>query len=159
MKNDTIAERLVEERKRLAMTQLDVAEIAGITTRSQSIYEKGEGLPSGAYLVAVAAAGLDVQYVLTGARSSAALTPDERLLVTRYRTSPGVIQDAVLRMLLGDGSATAKPTLAGMFGNSAGRDANVTVKGNNNFLSNSDNHSTVHHNTILGKDATKKRRR
>ena len=79
-------ERLREERKRLKLNQTQLAALAGTTKNSQLNYEKGNVCPNAEYLVAIAAAGVDVQYVLTGQRSSEpVLTPEEKELVTAWR--------------------------------------------------------------------------
>jgi len=82
-----ISERLREERKRLALTQEALGEIGGVKLMAQFNYEKGNRMPDAAYLAAIAAAGVDVLYVLTGQRAitSTALAPDEAALVDDYR--------------------------------------------------------------------------
>lgn len=84
----TISKRLLEERKRLKMNQTDFAEKAGTTKKSQIEYEK-ERLPAfAAYLAAIAEAGVDVQYVLTGRRSAEPiLTPEEAEFLSLLRRS------------------------------------------------------------------------
>ena len=70
--------RLKEIREALALSQTEFAQIAGnagvpgATRQSQAKYEKGLATPSAAYLAAIAAAGVDVLYILTGQRSGAA---------------------------------------------------------------------------------------
>lgn len=68
----SIGSRLLEVREQLGKTQSDFAAIAaaagvpGATRQSQAKYEKGLATPSAAYLAAIAAAGADVLYILTG---------------------------------------------------------------------------------------------
>lgn len=62
-------ERLREERKRLGLNQTDFAAFAGVTTETQSNYERGSRKPDSEYLEAIAARGVDVGYLLTGART------------------------------------------------------------------------------------------
>lgn len=81
----TIEERLKEERGRLGSNQSDFAALAGRTKKTLIDYEKGSTSPDAKFLAAIAAAGADVQYILTGIRSSTALTPDEQMLLTGYR--------------------------------------------------------------------------
>lgn len=81
-------ERLKEERVRLGFNQGDFAAIGGVAKTSQFNYEKGERSPDAAYLSAVAAAGLDVLYVVTGERkreSSASLSASEANVLACYR--------------------------------------------------------------------------
>lgn len=75
---DSIGRRLREVREGMGLTQSEFAAIAaaagarGATRQSQALYEKGERMPDAAYLGAVAGAGCDVLYVLTGQQLSAA---------------------------------------------------------------------------------------
>lgn len=105
---NSIGERLLAVREDMHKTQSDFAEIAasagvpGATRQSQAKYEKGLATPSAAYLAAIAAAGADVLYILTGQRSAGeALTPalkaDEAALLDNYRHSPSEAQDALRR--------------------------------------------------------------
>lgn len=67
--SDHIGSRLVAERERLGLTQEQMADIAGVSKRSQGGYERGERPIDSDYLVALARMGADVQYVLTGVLS------------------------------------------------------------------------------------------
>lgn len=83
-----IGNRLREERERLGFSQTDLAALAGASKNSQYNYEKGERSPDTAYLVAVAAHGVDVLYVVTGERvpmKSDCLTVEEAELLLAYR--------------------------------------------------------------------------
>lgn len=107
--NVFIGERLKQARETLGLSQTEFAQIAetagvpGATRQSQAKYEKGLAMPGAAYLAALAAAGVDVLYVLTGQRMGAAAAPQpapaldtqlladaiklvEQLLVKRGRT-------------------------------------------------------------------------
>lgn len=120
----TISKRLLEERKRLKMSQTEFAQCAGTTKKSQIEYEK-ERLPAfAAYLAAIAAAGVDVQYILTGRRSAEpVLTPKERLLLAAWNAASPELQTAVLAVL-----ATGQ---SGVGGVNVGRDnnGNITMVG------------------------------
>lgn len=74
--NASIGARLRSERERVGLNQESLAGPAGVTRQSQSKYEKGERSPDALYLSAVAQAGIDVQYVLTGQRASFNLERD-----------------------------------------------------------------------------------
>ncbi|MEO5379175.1 MAG: helix-turn-helix domain-containing protein [Magnetococcus sp. DMHC-6] len=72
-------ERLREERKRLGMNQDIFGSIGGVTLVTQSHYETGKRNPDAPYLAAIAGAGADVMYILTGERTQnqkATLSPD-----------------------------------------------------------------------------------
>lgn len=66
----SIGARLREERDRLGLNQTDFATLAGQSKKSQVRYEADERSPDGQYLAAIAEAGADVLYVLTGHRVS-----------------------------------------------------------------------------------------
>lgn len=109
--------RLKEERKRLGLKGGQLAQIGGVSAVSQSCYETGKQLPGATYLAAIAAAGVDVQYVLTGRRAAApVLTPQQKALIDLYEAAPPSIQAAALAVL-----ATGQ---SGMSGVHIGRDNN-----------------------------------
>lgn len=77
-----IGERLLEERTRLGLTQLDLAARYGATPSALSNAERGEREPSTACLHSLLAAGGDPLFVLFGVRVSeiaSDLTPIELL--------------------------------------------------------------------------------
>lgn len=83
-----IGDRLKEERERLGLNQTDFAALAGASKNTQYNYEKGERSPDANYLLAAAVQGVDVLYVLTGARAPApgeGFSGEEVELVNRYR--------------------------------------------------------------------------
>lgn len=89
----TVAERLKAEREALGLSQQALAELCNVSARSQRNYESGERSPDAEYLGALAAAGADVLYVLTGARGSRAhpappVSPRVRALVDNYLAAP-----------------------------------------------------------------------
>lgn len=65
-----IGKRLKEERLRLRYNQKDFAALGGVRSNAQSKYEHDHRSPSALYLGQIAAAGIDVLYVLTGSRSN-----------------------------------------------------------------------------------------
>lgn len=72
-KNRTfIGSRLREERDRLGLSQDQFAELGGVSKRTQVSWERGDQTPNAEFLSVVAAAGVDVQYVITGRRSQIA---------------------------------------------------------------------------------------
>ena len=64
----SIGQRLKEEREKLGLSQIDIAETAGISRATQQNYEYDQRSPTADYLAKVAALGVDVQYVVTGER-------------------------------------------------------------------------------------------
>lgn len=92
--------RLKEERKRLGLKGGQLAQIGGVSAVSQSSYEKGKQLPGAAYLAAIAAVGVDVQYVLTGQRSAEpVLTPEEKVVLAAWKKASKEVQAAALAAL------------------------------------------------------------
>ncbi len=65
----SIGSRIKEERKRLGMDQIAFGNLGGVQAVAQSNYENDKRNPDAAYLAGVAAAGADVLYIVTGARS------------------------------------------------------------------------------------------
>lgn len=65
----TSNERLAEERARLGHGQSEFAALGGVGRGAQANYEKGLRQPDMAYLEAIAQAGADVLYIVTGARA------------------------------------------------------------------------------------------
>lgn len=70
-----ICDRIKEERKRLRLTQEQVARLTKKTVKSQQNYESGKRTPDIEYLGALVGAGFDTGYILTGERE-----PDPTLL-------------------------------------------------------------------------------
>ena len=98
-----ICDRLREEREALGLSQQALAERCGITARSQRNYESGERLPDAGYLAAIAAAGADVLYILTGQRTGGASAPPppravtegDRILLDNFHAAPAQVQAGV----------------------------------------------------------------
>lgn len=69
--NVEVARRLREERKRLGLSQEELAERLRCSKTTQSNYERAERSPDAAYLGRAGEIGVDVLYVLTGNRQRA----------------------------------------------------------------------------------------
>lgn len=67
------------------MNQAAFAAVGGVSVKTQVLYEKAERVPDANYLAAIAAAGFDVPYILTGHASAAGLSEEEAALVAGYR--------------------------------------------------------------------------
>lgn len=112
MAADSLADRLREERKRLGMSQKEIAQKVSVNRETWSRYETSKMLPSTNVLLKAVDFGLDAHYVLTGQKadplysmadfkssalvaseeingynnpSSMSLTERERTLVNHYR--------------------------------------------------------------------------
>ena len=66
-----ICERLKEERKKLGFNQDGFAAIAGVSRRAYAEWESGNTSPTAVQLQEFYKAGVDIAYVITGARASA----------------------------------------------------------------------------------------
>lgn len=114
--------RLKQERERLGLTQPALADVAGAAKRTVVDWEKGVSSPTAVQLAALAVAGADVLYILTGQRSQAAaevdlLPSDERVLVDAYRrcnaeAKRNLIQTAAL-LSAGMGASHSQPNAPG----------------------------------------------
>ena len=107
--NICIGARLREVREALELSQTEFAQIAeragvpGATRQSQAKYEKGLATPGAAYLAAIAAAGADVLYILTGQRAGGASAPPppravsegDRILLDNFHAAPAQVQAGV----------------------------------------------------------------
>ena len=99
----TFGARLKEERGRLGLTQSLFASHGGVVKFTQINYEKGERHPDSAYLAAIAAAGADVLYILTGQRAGGASAPPppravsegDRILLDNFHAAPSQVQAGV----------------------------------------------------------------
>jgi len=106
---NTLGLRLKQERKRLGMTQPDFALIGGVEKGTQINYEQDKRFPDAKYLLAVAAIGVDTNYVLHGEPSKTNLSEDETELLFGYRGLDVRGKAGVLSMIetLGSGPSIA----------------------------------------------------
>ncbi len=89
IKYGQIGERLRDERFRLGMSQVDFAEACAASRNALLQWEKGEATPNASALAVMAGLGVDVLYVVTGARageSESTLAPAERDLLQAWRS-------------------------------------------------------------------------
>lgn len=70
-----IFERLVEERKRLKLNKGQMASAGNVANSTYTNYEEGSRSPDGEFFAAIAAAGADILYILTGKHSFPAQAP------------------------------------------------------------------------------------
>lgn len=95
-----IPDRLQEERNRLGMSQAAFADAIGSTKRSVINWEGGSASPSAAVMAAIATAGADVLYILTGERSQAVapqeLLPEgDRILLDNFHAAPPEVRAGI----------------------------------------------------------------
>lgn len=98
--------RLKNERLRLNLGQSDIADATDVSLKTVQRWEKEVAIPSDK-LALLANCGIDVQYVVTGQRSSNVLPTDEVLILEKYRQASPVLRNQMLMLLLsGDSEAT-----------------------------------------------------
>ena len=105
-----ISERLKAERESLGLSQQALADRVGVSLRSQQNYESGDRIPDATYLGAMAEAGADVLFILTGQRGQPVpqltkLPPRVRALVDNYEHT----DEAGKKIIEAAASAAAKP--------------------------------------------------
>lgn len=105
--NEQISERLRQERKRLKLTQEQVAEAGNVHRKAQGNYEGGTRAPDAVYLAGIAKLGIDIMYVVTGETQNTSLTTDEALLLQAYRKLDTAGKTAALGSVVGIGQAAA----------------------------------------------------
>lgn len=108
MHKSAIGARLREERERLGMSQTQFAGLGEASKRAQINYEQGDSTPDASYLAAVSRVGVDVQYIITGMRSSA-LVGREALLLEGFRKMDEATKERTLAMVY-SGTPPAAPT-------------------------------------------------
>lgn len=109
--------RLKEARKELRLNQAEAAELTGVTREHWGRCERGAAVPGGEVLAALAKAGADVHYVLTGERERASplvLSPEEQTMLGYFRDASKEVRRAALGALLGaSGQVTARASGSG----------------------------------------------
>lgn len=104
-----ICVRLREEREKLGQSQEQFGLIGGVKKLAQMNYEKGDRSPDANYLAAIAAAGADVRYILTGQRDGPApvvLSAEEQTMVAYMREATPQLRKAALGVLLSGATET-----------------------------------------------------
>lgn len=92
-------DRLREERNKLGLSQEFFGEAAGVRKLSQIKYEKSERYPDLKYLTNILNMGCDVLYIISGARTTDALSPNEAYLLELFNKAPASLQEATIRLL------------------------------------------------------------
>ena len=104
----TVGDRVREERKRLELTQTELAQACGKTPRTVKAAEANENWPGGDVLAGMHRVGMDVVYILSGERN-ATLPPVELTLLTAWRVAEPQVQQMVMAMLGGIGLPAMPP--------------------------------------------------
>ncbi|MBY4870774.1 helix-turn-helix domain-containing protein [Burkholderia anthina] len=96
---DDFEARLKRERLRLGLNQTELAALGGVQKHAQFQYEKGMRRPNSDYLSAIAAAGVDICYVLTGEEGARLESPDEQRIVSGFRALDARKREAILTLI------------------------------------------------------------
>jgi transcriptional regulator with XRE-family HTH domain len=92
--------RLAEERKRLGLKQAEFASLVGTDVPKQSLYENNRRELRADYLARLAAAKVDVGYVLTGKRSEGSWLGEETsALLSAYFALAPELQRSLLTLV------------------------------------------------------------
>lgn len=95
-------ERLKEARKALELSQSEAADLTGVSRVHWGRCERGEAMPGGEVLAALAIAGANVHYILTGQLAGPApepMTEDEKGMLDDYREASGPVRRAARALL------------------------------------------------------------
>lgn len=93
----TIGERLKLERVRLGLTQPQFAVVGLTTKKSQIDYEQGNSFPKASYLAAISKIGADVNYIITGERSTT--NPLTKALIDAFFNADALTQQMIVKLL------------------------------------------------------------
>lgn len=106
MKNSSgFANRLKEQRKKLGLTQTQIAEICGVSGRMWGDYERGISQPKTEVLFQFRKIGIDVNYVMHGTSNETfrqpeiTLSAEEQELLTQFRQLNQDGKTAIFSML------------------------------------------------------------
>ncbi len=122
----SLGERLKQERERLGMSQPKFAAIAATTKQTLFSWESGRTAPDGFQLAAIATAGADIRYIVTGERDGPApevLSVDERELLALYRAASLTGKMSAVGAL--QGAMSAQPKARQVFNAEVGSSTNV----------------------------------
>jgi len=96
---DVFGERLRRERSRLGLNQTEFAALGAVKQRAQYQYEKGLRRPNSDYLIALAAAGVDIGYLLTGELGATLENDAEQRVVAGFRSLDARKREALLALI------------------------------------------------------------
>lgn len=99
----TLASRLKAERKRLGLTQSQLAAFGGVTSNAQLHYENGDRIPRGDYLAALSGCNVDLLYLVTGKKTPieiSGLSGAEDKIIVALRTLNEREHNAIMVIML-----------------------------------------------------------
>lgn len=92
----SFCERLRAERTRLGLNQTDFAALAGVTKKTQMLYEAGERVPDANYMAAIGQAGADLYFIITGQKI---LVPNPAATASAWAPIDGEKLGRIIEML------------------------------------------------------------
>jgi len=104
-----IGERMKAERKRLGLSQQQVADAIGVRREMWAKYEAGAE-PGAKALRGIALAGGDLAFILTGESLDERLDTSERVLLDSYRVCPSEARQNLLQTAVLLAAGVAPPT-------------------------------------------------
>ena len=113
LSREAVGNRLQQERKRIGLNQDDFAQKVGVAKRTLAGYEGGTGDVGATVLALAAELGVDVLYIVTGARTpqhDGSITPEEIQVIEQYRLLPEQDRASVARL------TTALAEMSGRYG-------------------------------------------
>lgn len=93
------ADWLIFERKRLGLTRKNLADSLSVADKTIQRWEADTPIPSDK-LAAMIGLGIDIQYVLTGQRSTQGLQAEEVVILEKYRQASDELKNKMLLLLL-----------------------------------------------------------
>ena len=96
-------------RRAKSVSQGEMAEIGGVSLATQQNYEAGRTKPTTDYLRKIAAAGFDVNFLLTGERDARTLSAEDSWLLSIWHQAEPTLRSAALRVLLPNGRDGVAP--------------------------------------------------
>lgn len=110
-KDTSVCTWLQQERERLGLSQAIVAAAAEVAVKTVGRWEREIAIPADK-LQKLVVLGFDAQYVVTGIRSTTALSDDEEKLLRLFRAAPLVVKATTLAGLEAGGAMQAVATQA-----------------------------------------------
>lgn len=97
---NTLGGRIVAERKKIGLSQIDLLMRTGVSKSTQIKYEAGTSYPDAEYLMKLDNIGLDVMYILTGLKTYEAMTSEQQNLLEAYADAPDTLKRAAFSVLI-----------------------------------------------------------
>ena len=137
----SINERLKNERNKLMLTQVEMAEKCGVTPTTYSNYELGKRKPDAKFLQKFSEINGDVQYLFTGKRTAGFLNEQQAMMLELYHSLNNEQKSDVFAYMYGLRSGAFKGginELLKLNKENNSKIINQSVKGNHNIVAGRD---------------------